>query len=62
MNTELFCILIPIPKESIKLIILHPKMGTTKREEIKESAQSFLPHIDIKQLKRDKSGYKLVSI
>lgn len=53
---------IPIPKESIKLIILHPKMGTTKREEIKESAQSFLPHIDIKQLKRDKSEYKLVSI
>ena len=52
---------IPIPKESIKRIILHPEMGTTKRKEIKESAQSFGIE-DIKQLKRDKSGYKLVSI
>ena len=43
---------IPIPKESIKLIILHPKMGPTKIKEIKESVQSILPDTEIKQLKK----------
>ena len=48
---------IPIPKESIKLIILHPKMGPTKIKEIKESVQSILPDTEIKQLKKRGSEY-----
>lgn len=53
---------IPIPKESIKQVILHPKMGPTKITEIKESIQSILPDTEIKQLKKRGSEYKLVSI
>ena len=53
---------IPIPKESIKQVILHPKMGPTKITEIKECIQSILPDTKIKQLKKRGSKYKLVSI
>ncbi len=53
---------IPIPKESIKQVILHHKVRTTKIKEIKESVQSILPDTEIKQLKKKGSGYKLVSI
>lgn len=53
---------VPIPKESIKEVILHPEMGPTKIKEIKESVQSILPDTEIKKLKKKGSEYKLVSI
>lgn len=53
---------VPIPKESIKEIILNAKMGKEKQQEIKECVQSILPDTEIKQLKKRGSEYKLVSI
>lgn len=53
---------VPIPKESIKQIILNPKMGKEKIQEIKQCVQSILPDTEIKQLKKRGAEYKLVSI
>ena len=53
---------IPIPKESIKQIILNPKMGKEKMQEIKKCIQFILPDTEIKQLKRSNQTYKLVTI
>lgn len=53
---------VSISKESIKQIILNPKMGKEKIQEIKECVQSILPDTEIKQLKKRGAEYKLVSI
>lgn len=51
-----------IPKESIKQVILNPKMGKEKIQEIKECVQFILPDTEIKQIKISNRGSKLVSI